>query len=135
MPRHYKRKTDRPYNNDKPQTIPLRFEPNFIAKLDQRTEIARLLRDRFEGIADDLGGADELSGIKASLLERFVFLEATLSRLETDLTTSDDAKTASEIMARWIQGSNALLGIARTLGIERQMKQVDLKSYVNGSDR
>jgi hypothetical protein len=102
-------------------------------KLDQRTEMARCLRDRFEGIATDLGGIDSLSGIQASLLERFVFLEATLAKLERDMAMAKDSKGTSEIVARWIQACNALLGIGKTLGLERQMKAIDLKTYINAN--
>ena len=100
MPRTYKPRTGRRNASTRPQALPAKYEPGFLAKLDQRTELARLLRERFQGIAHDLGGPDDLSGIKASLLERFVFLEATLSRLECDLAGSEDAKTASEVMCR-----------------------------------
>src|SRR5262245_57244960 len=130
MPRTYRRKTDRPYTNGKPQDVPAAYVPGFIGKLDQRTELARLLRARFDSLATDLGGAESLSGIKASLLERLVFLEAALSRMEAEIAQAPDAKAAAEITARWVQATNALLGIAKTLGIERQAREVDLKTYV-----
>lgn len=130
MPRTYKRKTERPYKSGKPQALPTAYAPGFLKQLDQRTELCRALRERFDSVAVDLGGAGELSGIKSSLLERFVFLEATLVRLEADMAEADDAKVASEIMARWIQACNALLGFAKTLGIERRAKRVDLRTYI-----
>lgn len=117
MPRTYRRKTDRRYASHRPQDVPASYEPGFLARLDQRTEIARLLRERFDAISADLGG--DLSGIKASLLERFVFLEATLGKLEAQIATAADAATTAAITARWIQGVNALLGVAKTLGIDR----------------
>lgn len=133
MPRTYKPKTTRKNGRHKPQQVPARYEPGFIASMDGRTELCRLLRERFDSIAGDLGGADELSTIKSSLLERFIWLESALSRLEQAMATATDAKTTSEIMCRWIQACNSLLGIAKTLGIERQMKTVDLKAYVAGN--
>jgi hypothetical protein len=123
MPTKYVKKTDRVYRHHK-----MTFEPGFLAKLDRRTEVARLLRERFDGIAADLGG--QLSGIQASLLERFVFLEASLMKLEAEMAKAKDAKTTSEIMARWTQACNALLGIGRTLGLERQMKALELDTYL-----
>jgi|SRR6516225_1941852 hypothetical protein len=126
-------KTDRRNVSHKLQELPSTYTPGFVQTLDQRTEIARLLRERYAGIACDLGGLAQLSGIKASLLERFCFLEATLAKLEADMAKAPDAKTASEVMGRWIQACNALLGIGKTLGLERQMKAVDLKAYVQSS--
>lgn len=114
----------------KPGELPTRYAPGFIATLDGRTELARLLRLRFDTIACDLGGADSLSSIKSSLLERFIWLEATLSRIEADLAATADPKASAELLSRWIQGCNSLLGIAKTLGIERQMQSVSLKTYV-----
>ncbi len=56
MAKKYARKTDRPYRNGKPADVPAEFAPGFIRSLDQRTELCRLLRDRFDSIATDLGG-------------------------------------------------------------------------------
>lgn len=118
--RTYVPKTGRRNGHHKLTDLPANYQPGFVARLAHRTEIARLRRDRYEGIATDLGGADELSGIKASLLERFVFLEASLSRMESEIATAPDLKTLSDVSARWTQGCKALLGLAKTLGIERQ---------------
>jgi len=112
--------------------LPTKFKPGFLNGLDGRTELAQALKLRFDDISYDLGGIEELSAIKASLLERFIWLEATLSKIEADLANTGDAKTAADVMTRWIQGCNLLLGIARTLGMERQVKSVDLKTYVKG---
>jgi hypothetical protein len=101
--------------------------------MDQRTLTARALRDRYESVAADLGGLQELSGIRASLLERFIHLEAVLVRLESEMAAAGDAVTASEIMGRWIQACNALVGIGKTLGLDRKAKVLDLKSYVSAN--
>lgn len=116
----------------KPSTLPEAFVPGFLERMDGRSELCRALKARYDGLADDLGGAVELSGIKASLLERFVFLEASLVRIESDVTTAD-TKTAAELMSRWVQMCNSLLGFARLLGIERQVRTVDLRAYVDAT--
>ena len=116
--------------NAKASTVPATYTPNFLDKLDQRTELCRALRERFDSIANDLGGARELSGIKTSLLERFLWLESTLAKIESDMATATDAKASAGFLGPWIQGINSLLGIAKTLGIERVAKAIDLKSYV-----
>ncbi len=75
-----------------------------------------------------------MSGIKSSLLERFLWLESVLQKIESDMAKSTDGKSVSGMLGPWIQGCNSLLGIAKTLGIERQMKAIDLKSYIaNGA--
>ena len=118
----------------KPTELPARYEPGFLQALDRRYTGTKGLKRRFEGIAEDLGGIDELSGIKLSLLERFIWLEATLVYLETVIATETDSKVVTKILPQWIQAVNSLLGIARTLGIERQAKSVDLKSYLAEKD-
>ncbi|MCG3774701.1 MAG: hypothetical protein JW395_1525 [Nitrospira sp.] len=105
----------------KAETLPTSFQAGFITALDGRTELARGLKERFESIATDLGGLHELSNIKASLVERFCWLEASLSKIEHDMASAD-TKTSSELLARWVQGCNSLLGIARTLGIDRKLQ-------------
>lgn len=106
----------------KAETLPQRFQPGFKGELDGRTLLARALQQRFSAIASDLGGEQELSSLKSSLLERLVWLEATLVKIESGLASTTDAKSASEAVARWIQGCNALLGIAKTLGLERSRR-------------
>ncbi len=96
---------------------PPKYEPGFIARLDSRTGIAKILRANFEAVANDLGGVDELSHVQSALVERFVFLQATLSKIEADMV--EDPEEASEIMGRWIQAVNSLTGLAKTLGIKR----------------
>src|SRR4029450_6286737 len=82
----------------KAATLPAKFNPNFVDTLDGRSLLARALRQRFQAIAGDLGGECELSALKSSLLERLVWLEAMLSKIESDLATSGDAKTVNEVL-------------------------------------
>lgn len=106
----------------KPSELEGAFVAGFISRLDGRTELAKALKSRFDSIADDLGGERELSALKLSLLERLVWLEATLSRIEADLANTNDPKSASETLARWIQAVNSFTGLCKTLGLERKMR-------------
>jgi len=109
----------RPNRKLKPVTLPDKPRPGFIATIDNRTLLARALRQRFESIVNDLGGEGALSTIKLSLVERFVWLEAVLVKTEDGFkSTEADAKT----LAVWIQASNAYHGLAKTLGLERTMR-------------
>lgn len=103
----------------KPDTLPARYEPAFLQRMDGRTELARVLKQRFDCIAEDLGGIDALSNIKASLLERFIFLEGTLADIEYNMTAGADPKARAELIARWIQGCNAIaIRLFRHVGFE-----------------
>jgi len=76
VPQKYKRKTNRAYVNGKAHAVSSRFEPGFVAKLDGRTEVARMLRANYELIVADLGGEDELSYFQRSLIERALWMSA-----------------------------------------------------------
>jgi hypothetical protein len=97
--------------------IPPRYEKGFLAKLDNRTEIAKRLRVHYVAICDDLGGEENLSHIKLALIERFVFLQAVINKYESDMANNADGTVES--MGKWGQAVNSLIGLAKTLGIER----------------
>lgn len=108
------------------RVLPKVYRPGYLAQLDRRTELFQRLHGNFLNIADDLGGQPELSHIKSSLIERYVFLEAVLHKIESDLANNPDA--APELLGRWIQAVNSLTGLAKTLGIERRAND-PLNSY------
>lgn len=101
----------------KPRSIPENFEPGFLAQLDQRSKVTIALRTNYDTIIDDLGGPDAVSHIKAGLVERFVWLHAVLQSLEHELVSSPEMQV--ELLGKWSTLINSLLGLARTLGIER----------------
>jgi hypothetical protein len=105
----------------KPAELPERYTPGCVLALDQRTALAQRLRDNFATIVQDIGGEAELSHIKASLIERFVHLEALLVQMEADLKRPG---APADIIGKWIQGTNALQGLAKVLGIERRTKDL-----------
>jgi hypothetical protein len=115
------------------QDVPAVFRPGFLERLDGRTEIAKSLRARFDEVVADLGGLEDLSGIRVSLLERFVFLERLLAKLEEEMAQAPDSKTAMDIAGKWAQCLNTFTGLARTLGLDRKAKTLDLNAYLNGS--
>lgn len=118
MPRTYTKKTDREYKSSKVQAVPEKFQRGFLAALDGRTDLAKALRQNFETIVKDCGGADELSHVKSSLIERFVWLEAILQSIEHEMAAGTIDKT--EAIRRWIQAVNSLSGLAKVLGVERR---------------
>jgi hypothetical protein len=92
------------------------------------SEIARELRSAYSAIVADLGGEAELSHVKRSLVERFVFLEAVLQGIEHQFalavqsknTDKGAAKLEPELIGRSVQAVNSMQGLAKTLGVERR---------------
>ncbi|MDZ4685757.1 MAG: hypothetical protein SH850_11880 [Planctomycetaceae bacterium] len=118
MPRTYKAKTDRKNTASKPQAVPKTFHAGFLVQLDGRTEIAKALRANFDEIVRDMGGEADLSHVKRSLVERFVWLEAILQGIEHDLATGKVDRTAA--IGSWIQAVNSLSGLSKVIGTERK---------------
>ena len=121
----------------KQNTLPAKYEKNFLSKLDGRVQIAKELRNAYEEVTRDLGGVDTLSHAKRALAERFVWLEAIMRGIEQRCVelNGDDAEASGQLLSRWIQGCNSLTGLARTLGLDRRARKVDLKTYMEGRER
>jgi hypothetical protein len=115
------------------RTLPTKFYRGCIKSLDQRTELAKRLNQAFQNIVLDLGGFDALSHTRLALIERFVFLEHTLQKIECRI--GKRPKQSEELLGRWIQGLNSLQGLAKTIGLQRKQKTLDVKSYVAGKER
>ncbi len=107
--------------------LPSKYERGFLKGLDRRTQIYARLTAIHDEIVDDLGGKDGLSHTKLALIERFVFLEAVIQKMELDMAKS---KTLNgEELNRWIQGLNSMTGLAKTIGLERRQRAVNVRDY------
>lgn len=110
--------------------LPQRYEPGFLQKLDRRRDLTQRLLATFGEIVDDAGGEDAQTRLRLSLCERFVFLEEVIRRWEAEIVTSP-AKN-EQLVSRWVQATNSLVGLARHIGLERRLHNVvDLKAYVS----
>jgi hypothetical protein len=118
MPKTYAPKTDRKNRSHKPQTLPATFKAGFLASLDKRTDLAKALRQNYDDIVKDIGGADEVGHVKAALIERFCWLETILQSIEHEMVSGETSRT--EAIGRWIQAVNSLSGLAKVLGVERK---------------
>lgn len=108
--------------------IPERFKAGYLADLDGRTAIAVAMRARWQELTEDLGGADRLSYAQRSLVERALWIEHWIALQERELADGRDADTG-----RMTQATNSLLGLYRTLGLERRVKDVtSLADYIAG---
>ena len=107
-------------------TPPERYCTNWLSKLDGRTGIAQVMRERFVALTNDLGGADRLSYPQRSLAERALWLEYWLAQQEQTLATGGDFD-----VGKWVQAANSLQGIFSKLGLERQARDVpNLHDYL-----
>jgi hypothetical protein len=109
----------------KTQTLPQRYTPGFIVKMDQRCMVSLRMTTAYANIVADCGGEDQITHIKAALIERFVFLEATLQAMEAEIAKEPLGPRADVMFGRVVQAGNALNGLAKQLGIERRAKQVE----------
>lgn len=109
--------------------IPDTFTAGYLGQLDGRKAIAVEMRARWDALTADLGGADRLSYAQRSLVERALWLEHWIAGQERVLADGGEADTG-----RMTQATNSLLGLYRTLGLERRARDVtpSLQSYIGG---
>ena len=112
--------TESTSKNGKSDTVPERFRQGWLHSLDGRLSLARELRQRYQELTDDLGGADQLSYQRRTLAERAVWLEYHLSRQEQALAEGGEDFNAGQ----WVQSCNALVGLLKTLGLDRAARDV-----------
>jgi hypothetical protein len=111
----------------KATAIPLRYASGFMAELDGRSAVARELRGRLDDLMADLGGVEVLSYQRRSLCERAIHLEARLQSLEAAFAQGT-AENGDE--SRYAALTNSLLGIFRTLGLDRRARELTLGDYL-----
>ena len=106
--------------------VPDRFVPGWLEQLDNRTNLAREMRERYRKFTNDLGGDETLSYAQRSLVNRALWLEVWLEQQELTLAQGGEFD-----VARWTQATNALQGILSKLGLEKKGKTVqDLQGYL-----
>ena len=107
--------------------VPAQYQPGWLNALDGRYALARNLRQRYGEIASDLGGVESLSYAKRSLIERALFIEYWIAQQEQAMMRGEDVD-----IGRMTQANNALLGLYRTLGLERKAREVpSLHEYLH----
>ena len=110
----------------KSSELPDRYSEDWLAKLDGRTAIARVIRDRLEDLQTDLGGRDSLSYQQRSLTKRAVWMEAVIEQQEIALSRGEPVD-----QGKLTQAVNSLIGILKTLGLQRKAKDIhSLSDYM-----
>lgn len=98
----------------KNKEIPNKYLCGWLDELDTRTSIAKEMRERYQLLTDDLGGANNLSYQRRSLAERAIWLEYWISSQERILANGERFD-----IGKWVQATNGLQGIYTKLGLER----------------
>jgi hypothetical protein len=104
---------------NKQPPLPKQFKPGFLAELDGRSLLVKALRERREAIISDLGGEGSMSTLKLTLVDRAIWLEAVITKCESELALAADTAAVSGLISRWVQMVNALQGLVAKLGMER----------------
>ncbi len=115
----------------KVQTLPTRYKKDFLKNIDGRMELAKDLRKKHRAIMSDLGGEENLSAIAITFVEKFVWLDAILKSLELKIVASEDNNDLADLLGKWVQALNCLVGLGKSLGLQRRAKHVDLKTYID----
>jgi hypothetical protein len=110
-------------------SIPERYSPDFMDRLDKRTVLGRAVLGRYMAVVSDLGGTEALSNIKHSLVRRFVWFETMIEGMECRAAAGEGVDIGS-----WTQLTNSWLGIARLLGLERRPRPTEtLRDVMNAT--
>ena len=101
------------------RSLPEKYVPNFLERLDARFALARVIRERVAAIESDMGGTETLSHARRSLARRAAWLEAVIEADEQRL-----AFGAPIDVGVHTQAINALSGLYGKLGLERRSKPI-----------
>jgi hypothetical protein len=110
-------------------SIPAEYSPDFMERLDKRTVLGKAVVDRYHTVIADMGGEDNLTAIKRSLVRRFTWFEVMIEGMECRAAAGEGIDIGA-----WTQLTNSWLGIARMLGLERRQRPLrSLREHLNGT--
>lgn len=104
-------------------TLPTRFTPKFWADADRRVALVREIESRVARMKVD---AEADSYQKEVLSERAVFLISMLETAERDAVEGVKALDTGS----YVQAINSLLGVLKSLGLDKKAKKLGLAQYV-----
>ena len=99
--------------------VPASYRPDWLEAMDGRLGTVKVIKERLRALCDDLGGVDAMSYQRRSLAKRVVWLEAMLEQHEAALARGEDVDAG-----RWTQAVNSLVGLLKTLGLDRVAQDV-----------
>jgi len=110
------------------KAIPTDYSPDWLEKLDGRTRMAQVINQRYQQLTTDLGGVDALSYQQRSLCRRALWFEAMLEQWEAALSRGEDVDPG-----KLSNTTNTLIGLYKSLGLNRQSREVSLSDLINRS--
>ena len=99
--------------------LPDGYIESYADDLNQSSPLGRSIAARCENIINDLGGLENLSTVKQSLVKRFLWLETMIESVEYRVSQGE----AADIGA-WTQLINSWIGLSRQLGLDRRSRTV-----------
>lgn len=103
----------------KVQTLPDRYSEEWVSQLDNRTRLAATVNERLQALSADLGDWESLSYQRRSLIKRVVWLEIVIEQQEAALSRGEEVD-----QGRMTQATNTLIGLLKTLGLDRVPRDV-----------
>jgi hypothetical protein len=109
--------------NKKQVTLPDKFEPRFWDSADGRCSIIKEIRRRYLTLKED---TQSNSYQKDLLCQRAIFISVQLETMER--VAAEKGKFNAGVYTQMV---NALVGLLKSLGLERRAKKVvNLKTYI-----
>lgn len=98
-------------------TIPSKFDPNFIERLNRNYTLAKIVQARRDELIEHCGGTP--SYVQHSLIKRALWLELIIEAQEQKFANAEVTDVGA-----FTQASNTLLGIYKILRITPEAKKV-----------
>lgn len=104
----------------RPSAVPPDASPhdNLLALVDGRSLPARAVNGAYGAIMIDLGGEQHVSYILRSLALRAANVQTWLASVEARLLSGE--KADADLLRSYLHANNVLLGLFRTIGLERR---------------
>jgi hypothetical protein len=96
-------------------SIPKRYSPNFMERIDRRTVLGKAVFNLHAGLIEHLGGDSEVTIPLRSIVNRYTWSEMILQGIECRAASGEEVDVGS-----WTQLTNTQLGLARMLGLKRR---------------
>jgi hypothetical protein len=111
----------------KPTGLLTRYQRGWLDRADRRHAAVRAVIDDFERMAQDLGGADELSQIEKDLVLRLAYVNGQLGGIELDHIQHGNAPDIGDYLAK----VDRSIRLSLALGLKRRTKDIaTLADYI-----
>jgi hypothetical protein len=105
----------------KSRTLPPKYTTGFLQNVDTRTTLFKRLETTYNELCQDCGGWSRMPLTHRALAERFAYLLEFTRKIELKLV--DDPTAESDLLGKWIQSVNSMMGLSRMLGQDKKADQ------------